>query len=131
MEKPRPINIREALDGLQFLEHRTPTTPPEESERAFARLSDYRDGAIFIGHYAGNSAWERHSGGDEVVFVLEGETTLFLLTGGQASPNRLRAGEFMVVPKSTWHRFETPTGVKIMSITPQPTDHSVEQPTDA
>ena len=131
MKKTHPISVREALDGLQFLEQRTPTTPAEESERAFAKLSDYRDGAIFIGHYAGNSAWERHSRGDEVVFVLEGETTLFLLADGRESPNRLREGEFMVVHKNVWHRFETSAGVKVMSITPQPTDHSVEQPRDA
>ena len=131
MKKSQSINVRQALDGLRFLANRTPTTPPGESERAFARLCDYRDGALFIAHYAGNSEWERHSRGDEIVFVLAGETTLFLLADGQQSANRLREGELLVVPQNSWHRFETPTGVKVMTVTPQPTDHSVERPADA
>ena len=94
-------------------------------------LSEYRDGAVFIGHYAGDSKWERHSNGDEIVFVIEGETTLILLVGGKENPNTLGQGELLVVPKNTWHRFETSKAVKIMSVTPQPTDHSIERPDNA
>jgi len=98
---------------------------------AFAMLSEYRDGAVFIGHYAGNSKWERHSNGDEIVFVVEGETTLILLVKDKEIPNTLGQGELLVVPKNTWHRFETSKAVKIMSVTPQPTDHSIERPDNA
>ena len=94
-------------------------------------LSEYRDGAVFIGHYAGNSQWERHSNGDEIVFVVEGETTLILLVKDSEIPNTLGQGELLVVPKNTWHRFETSKAVKIMSVTPQPTDHSIERPDNA
>ena len=34
----------------------------------------------------------------------------------------------VVVPQGTWHRFETPESVLVMSVTPQPTDHSTEPP---
>ena len=44
-------------------------------------------------------------------------------------PYELGAGEMIVVPANTWHRFET-DGVKLMTVTPQPTDHSVERPED-
>ncbi len=131
MKKAQAINVWEALDGLQFLEGRTATTPPEETERAFANLSHYRDGAVFVGHYAGNSEWERHSRGDEIVFVLKGETTLILLADKRESRNVLREGELFVVPENTWHRFETPKGVKVLTVTPQPTDVSVEHPGNA
>ncbi|MDX1512288.1 MAG: cupin domain-containing protein [Gammaproteobacteria bacterium] len=122
------VSIRDAFDRLRFLGDRTPETPPEQSQRAFARLADYRDGAVFIGHYAGDSAWERHPNGDEFVMVVEGQTTLFLIVDGAEVSHTLAAGEFIVVPERTWHRFETPEGVKIMTITPQPTDHSIERP---
>lgn len=131
MTKLRSIAVRDVLDGLRFLANRTPTTTPEESADAFAILAEYRDGGIFVGHYAGTSEWEKHSGGDEIVFALDGETTLFLLMEGEETPHRLGEGELIVVPGNTWHRFETPNGVKIMTVTPQPTDHSVEFPGDA
>jgi hypothetical protein len=36
-----------------------------------------------------------------------------------------------IVPKNTWHRFEAPDGVSLMTATPQPTEHltvDVEDP---
>jgi len=131
MPKATPISIEAAFERLKFLANRTPETSDEEAEGAFAMLSEYRDGGIFIGHYAGNSKWERHSNGDEIVFVVEGETTLILLVKDNEIPNTLGQGELLVVPKNTWHRFETSKAVKIMSVTPQPTDHSIERPDNA
>ena len=131
MPKATPISIEAAFERLRFLANRTPETSDEEAEGAFAMLSGYRDGAVFIGHYAGNSKWERHSNGDEIVFVVEGETTLILLVGGKEIPNTLGQDELLVVPKNTWHRFETSKAVKIMAVTPQPTDYSIERPDKA
>jgi mannose-6-phosphate isomerase-like protein (cupin superfamily) len=128
MTEPTPTAIADAFAKLTFLSDRTPDTTPEQAAAAFARLSDYRDGGIFIGHYAGNSEWERHAKGDELVFVVEGETTLILLVDDEEVPNALSGGELLVVPRNTWHRFETPGGVKVMTVTPQPTDHSRERP---
>ena len=131
MPKATPISIEAAFGQLGFLANRAPETSDEEAEGAFTMLSEYRDGGIFIGHYAGNSEWERHSNGDEIVFVVEGETTLILLAKDIEIPNTLRQGELLVVPKNTWHRFKTSKAVKIMSVTPQPTDHSIERPDNA
>ncbi|MBF0276944.1 MAG: cupin domain-containing protein [SAR324 cluster bacterium] len=128
MPKAIPVSIKKAFETLCFLENRTPETTVEEAKDAFAILSEFRDGGIFIGHYAGNSEWERHSNGDEIVFNLEGETTLILLSNGNEVSNILREGELLVVPQNVWHRFETPRGVKVMTITPQPTDHSIKKP---
>lgn len=69
---PVPISINEALSRLTFLANRTPDGVDEESADAFSRLADYRDGAIFVGHWAGHSEWERHSVGDEIVMVVAG-----------------------------------------------------------
>ena len=128
MSEPRPISISAALESLEFLPNRTPRTAGEEDY--FAELSDYRDGAMFVAHYAGNSEWERHNTGDEIVVVLEGATTLILLVGGEEVPHRLDANEFLIVPQGLWHRFETPDEVKVLSVTPQPTDHQADRPSD-
>jgi len=124
MPKSVRISIPEQLDQLQFLANRTPTTTSEESCLAFARLSEYGDGGIFVGHYAGNSEWE----GDELVCVIDGETTLILLEDKSERSNFLIKGDCLIVPENTWHRFESPQGVKIMTVTPQPTDHCVHFP---
>ena len=121
-------SLAQEFDKLRFYANRTPESSNEELSAAFAELSSYRDGGIFIGHYAGSSEWERHSQGDEIVYVLEGKTTLILLEESGELPNELEAGQLLVVPQNTWHRFETPEGVKILTVTPQPTDHSQEMP---
>jgi mannose-6-phosphate isomerase-like protein (cupin superfamily) len=60
--------------------------------------------------------------------VLEGDTTIFFLTDEGEQSADLGAGELVVVPQGTWHRFETSEGVKLLSVTPQPTDHSPGRP---
>ncbi|MGH9134441.1 MAG: cupin domain-containing protein [Ilumatobacteraceae bacterium] len=125
---PIPISVNDALETLSFLRARTPTTTAEESRDAFRLLSTYGEGGVFVGHWAGNSEWERHTAGDEIVMVVEGETTIYFLTTHDEPSATLRAGEFVIVPEGTWHRFETPDEVKLLSVTPQPTDHSPDRP---
>ena len=131
MEKATPISLKKALDKVNFIGDRTPETSSEEAMKAFTELSEYRDGAIYFGHYAGNSEWERHPNGDEIVMVVEGETNLILLKDGIEAENTLAKGELLIVPKNIWHRFVTDDGVQVMTVTPQPTDHSQGWPEDA
>jgi len=126
MNKATPLSLDEAFGTLIFAGNRTPEST--DIAQAFCELSTYREGGIFLGHYAGYSEWERHPVGDEVVMVLEGETTLVLLLNGTEVPNLLLPQQLIVVPANTWHRFESPKGVKVMTVTPQPTDHSTEFP---
>lgn len=127
-KRPNPISIAASIAGLDFLPDRSPTSTDAETSRAFSELSKYRDGGIFVGHWAGMSEWERHPVGDELVMVVDGETTLFLHSEGGEQPITLGAGDLAVVPQGTWHRFETPQAVKVLSVTPQPTDHRADPP---
>ena len=67
-------------------------------------------------------------GPDEIVMVLEGRTTIVFLTDDGELAAALGPNELVIVPQATWHRFETPEGVKVLSVTPQPTDHSPDLP---
>jgi uncharacterized cupin superfamily protein len=125
---PRPISIDAAVAALAFLPDRTPATTAEQAAGAFTQLAHYRDGAVFVGHWAGTTEWERHGAGEEIVMVLDGRTTIFFLTGEGEESAELGAGELVVVPQGTWHRFETPDGVQLLSVTPQPTDHRTDRP---
>jgi len=40
----------------------------------------------------------------------------------------LNAGELLVVPQNHWHRFENSDHLKILGVTPQPSDHSLTIP---
>ncbi len=126
--RPQPVSICETVANLGFLAGRTPQTTDEDAGDAFAELVPYRDGAVFVGHWAGASEWERHPVGDEIVVVLEGQTTIFFLTDDGEQSSALGPDELVIVPQGVWHRFETPERVKLLSVTPQPTDHSPERP---
>lgn len=128
MSKSVPITIDREFLRVKFLKGRTPETTNEEAKDAFALLSEYRDGGIYVAHYSGFSEWERHPKGDEFVQVLDGETTLILLKQNQEQRNTLSNGQMLVIPQGVWHRFESPNGVKVMTITPQPTEHQIEKP---
>ncbi len=126
MSKATPYTLEDAFSRLRFAGDRTPAST--DLADAFCQLAEYRDGGVFLASWAGESEWERHPQGDQVVMVVEGQATLLLLIEGQEVPHVLRAGQLIVVPQNTWHRFESPEGVKVMTITPQPTEHSIDRP---
>ena len=95
------------------------------AEAAFAEVEPFRDGAIYVGHYSGDSEWERHSAGDELVMVLEGSTTLVLRRDTADESVTLVAHELAVVPAGVWHCFRNSSNLKILTVTPQPTEHSL------
>jgi mannose-6-phosphate isomerase-like protein (cupin superfamily) len=117
------IDVKAELAKLRTLRGRTPETPAAEREGAFARLSPYRDGAIFAAKFSGESPWERHPNGDEIVQIVDGATTLHLMTEDGPQSLSLKAGMVAIVPQNTWHRFEAPDEVSLMTATPQPTEH--------
>jgi mannose-6-phosphate isomerase-like protein (cupin superfamily) len=122
-------SLQPLIESLTYLPNRTPEMAfAGGAEKAFAEVTPYRDAAMYVGHYSGSSEWERHSMGDELVMALEGTTTVVLLENGQERKVTLGAMELVVVPKGTWHRFENSRGLKIFTITPPPTDHSLETP---
>jgi quercetin dioxygenase-like cupin family protein len=102
---------------------RTPTSPEADRRKGLAQLAPYRDGAIFVSKFSGTGGWERHPTGDELVHVIEGATRLYLMAEDGPQVQELRAGTMVVVPQGIWHRFESPAGVTLMSVTPLPTDH--------
>ena len=60
--------------------------------------------------------------------VIGGETTISFLSEDDEESSQLRAGDLVVIPQGTWHRFDTPDEVTVLSVTPQPTDHRSDRP---
>ena len=123
---PEAVDINAVLDTLTPLSSRGPDTTEEEVGAAFAALAPMNNGAVFTGSFDGTSPWERHCGGDELVHILRGETRLTILSEKSKDILDLKGGMMTVVPKGCWHRFHAPDGVTVLTVTPQPTDHSNE-----
>jgi mannose-6-phosphate isomerase-like protein (cupin superfamily) len=127
-----PIDLNAELNKLTMLHGRTPQTTREERKGTSAQLGPYRDGAIFTTKFTGEGGWERHRNGDELVHIIDGATTLHLMTEDGPQAMALSAGTLAVVPQGVWHRFASPSGVTLMTVTPQPTDHpSVHEPSNS
>jgi len=109
---------------LNMLQGRTPQTTAAEREEncALARLMSYRDGTIFITKFAGSGTWERHPRGDEIVQIIDGTTTLHVISDDRSEAFTLSAGALVIIPQGSWHRFESADGVSLMTATPQPSD---------
>jgi mannose-6-phosphate isomerase-like protein (cupin superfamily) len=118
----RVIDLNNEFAKLTMLDGRTPTTTATERGQAISRLLPYRDGAVFAAKFSGKGAWERHPQGDEIVHIVEGKTTLHLITAEGRQSLALKAGMLVVVPQNAWHQFEAPDGVSLMTATPQPTE---------
>ena len=122
-------SLADILNRLTYLPNRTPEMAFNGgAELAFSEVAPYRNGAIFVGHYSGDSEWERHPEGDEIVMCIEGRTTIVLLVNGEQHRIDLNSDELVVVPQGCWHRFEGSVQLKVLGVTPQPTDHSLDLP---
>ena len=121
------VDIQAELATRPVLRGRRPETPEDEAAEAFATLATFRDGGVFAGSFEGESPWERHPQGDELVQVLAGATTLTVLTEEGPRVLEMKAGMLAVVPRGCWHRFQAPDGVTVLTATPQPTEHSTAE----
>src|SRR6201999_1786760 len=94
------IDLKAEFARLTMLRNRTPGSTEAEREGAFGRVAPYRDGAIFTAKFTGKSAWERHPQGDEIVQVIDGATTLHLITAEGRQSLSLHAGMMAIVPRN-------------------------------
>lgn len=120
----KAVNIEDAIAPLPVLRNRRPETQSQESGSAFATLAKTATGGVFAGSFDGESEWERHCNGDELVHVLKGEAHLTILLDGERKILDMGAGTIAIVPSGYWHKFHAPNGVTLLTMTPQPTDHS-------
>ena len=120
----KAVDIKAELAGRTVLHGRGGETTEVEAQAAFATLAPFRDGSIFAGSFSGDSPWERHQNGDELVHILDGATSLSIMTDGGPLSFQMTAGMMIVVPQGHWHRFHAPERVTVLTATPQPTEHT-------
>lgn len=65
------------------------------------------------------SSWEMHPAGDETVILLSGQVTFVLQQpNGEELVLLDQPGDFVVVPKNTWHTARTAIKTKLLFVTP-------------
>ncbi len=69
--------------------------------------------------------WERHPQGDEIVCLLSGKVSMVLEISGREQVIELAApGDYVLVPKGTWHTARTKEKCTMFFITPgEGTEH--------
>ena len=119
------LDLKAEFSKLKLLRERTPqmTEGDRKGSGGFATLAPYRDGNIFSAKFSGDGAWERHPNGDELVQIVDGSATLYIMTEDGPKTYAVGAGMLVIVPQGTWHRFHSPGGVSLMTATPKPTEH--------
>ena len=118
------VDIKAELAGRPMLHARTRETPDAQTKAAFAVLAPFGEGSIFAGSFSGETKWERHGRGDELVHILDGAAELTIMAPDGPETVELRAGMLVVVPQGHWHRFRVPDRVTVLTATPQPTEHT-------
>lgn len=90
------------------------------STRANEQLGMFNSESIGIGRYvAGKSQWERHSNGDELLLVTDGEVQVEILDAdGTSTIEALTNDSLFVVPKGKWHQLTATDNVNIFYISP-------------
>lgn len=116
-------DIQTALRGIRPAEVRT----AEEDAAAFPRLASFDSGAVYVGKFSGQSPWELHPEGDELLYVLDGEVEITLLIEEGAARELIPAGCVFVVPKGLWHRQVARPDATLLAVTPGRSENSCNE----
>lgn len=82
-----------------------------------------------VAAFRGRPPWEYHGQGDELLFILAGESRLTVLEKGSRSVSILSPGHLAIVPQGHWHSNDAPGGVTMLWLTPsEGNEHSWDEP---
>lgn len=97
------LDIRTAVGGLRELAI-TPAMTEEEAATSMQFLAPFNQCMLGVVCFSGQTPWERHPDGDELLQVLEGGVEVEVLTDDGSVRRTVAKGEVFVVPRGLWHR---------------------------
>jgi PhnB protein len=112
-EQPNFIvhDVRAALSDL-----------PDMSMRFLDSMNE--DHLLVVSRGDKRTHWERHLGGDEMIYVIDGETDIVTLTDGGPVESTIHAGSMFICPEGLWHRLTPRPFVSAVYLTPRRTEGS-------
>jgi quercetin dioxygenase-like cupin family protein len=118
------VDVHAVGGGLTELVIR-PGMSEENAERSMQFLAPFNQCTLGVVRFSGQTPWERHPEGDELLPVLAGETRVTLLRDDGPTDVTVRAGSIFVVPRGTWHRQVAGPETTLFFATPtETTEHS-------
>jgi len=89
----------------------------------------FHDCICGVAAFSGKPPWEHHAAGDELLFVLAGESELTVLEDSGPVTRALAPGRLVIVPQGRWHSNNAPDGVTFLYLTPREgNEHSWDDP---
>jgi PhnB protein len=113
-------DLRAALREVPHLNITSDTTG-EDADAAVRNVAKIGNLTLGVMSYTGQTPWERHPDGDELLLALDGEVEVTALTDDGQVTRKLRAGEAFVCPQGLWHRQFAEKSVSMLYGTP--TEH--------
>jgi PhnB protein len=110
-------DLRAALREVPHL-NITADTTGEDADAAVRHVAKIGNLTLGVMSYTGQTPWERHPDGDELLLALDGELDITTLTDDGAVTRKLRAGEAFVCPRGLWHRQFAEKSVSMLYGTP-------------
>jgi mannose-6-phosphate isomerase-like protein (cupin superfamily) len=107
------MKIHDVQAAIAEVKRKGAANPRGRANLNFGRFNNY---SVGLGRYSGKSPWERHLNGDELLYVLESEVEITLLSDSGDEHEVLCAGCLFVVPKGIWHQLDTSAGVMCFSL---------------
>ena len=110
-------DLRAALREVPHL-NITADTTGEDADAAVRNVAKIGNLTLGVMSYTGQTPWERHPDGDELLLTLDGEVEVTTLTDDGPVTRKLRAGEAFVCPQGLWHRQFAEKSVSMLYGTP-------------
>lgn len=106
---------------------------PESDEAAAMRcmrvFGEFNGSAMGVVSFSGHTGWECHPAGDELLYYLEGEAEIRIITEAGDVRRTVRQGDVVQIPRGLWHSQKTVGEVRLFFITPTGNIiHSSERP---
>ncbi len=120
MSKPNNMKENVVVFEPEFAAQVIPVTDTLWSD-IDASFGDFA-GRVLVSRFEFDSdwpTWEIHPAGDELVYLLSGAAKMILATpGGDTSVHLSTPGEFVIVPRNTWHTAKVSEPAAMLFITP-------------
>lgn len=110
-------DISGMLDSLPKLVI-SPNMTEDDAAAAMQLLAPFNQCTLGVVRFSGETPWERHPDGDELLHVLDGEVRLTILTDEPRLQATVAAGSIFVVPRGLWHRQLAHRGATLLFATP-------------
>ncbi len=115
--KLKEHDLRAALREVPHLNITSDTTG-QEADAAVRNVAKIGNLTLGVMSYTGQTPWERHPDGDELLLALDGEVEVTTLTDDGPVTRKLRTGEAFVCPQGLWHRQFAEKSVSMLYGTP-------------